>query len=438
MRGPAVWAWGVCALVGIVFGVFSASAGFAQTAPADSVRRGDLLKKLQRDDTSQFESDVTAFDAAFRDSVLAALDSLGIDEFRKQNRRRPWRLGLSFDLATRLWDYNRSEGFVFGGGMTLEPLGIDGPWLQLQGAYASGSEKFRHYEGLSIPLAPHGYLTAQVHYEDRVMPYGGNRPTANSVRALIGAEDAQDYLRRRGGGAYLVSRPQRYVRVSAGYEASKQTNVPLTTKFALFGGDLPRINRPVREGIERAAVLGARVGDLESALWQVTVAHRIAGGALAGDFTFNRTDVDYAVRRYLARHELVLQGGWARTGGNVPEQAAADLGGVEMVRGFDRRTQVGTSELHARLEYLVPYDVFRAAKIPLLRRARLQLVPWADAGRTWGGTRESWLTSAGIGLQYFLGPFGRASFLRLDTSFPMGPDRPQDVRVDLRFAAGLF
>ena len=86
----------------------------------------------------------------------------------------------------------------------------------------------------------------------------------------------------------------------------------------------------------------------------------------------------------------------------------------------------------------MPYDLFRAAHIPLLRRAHLQLVPWADAGRTWGGDTEAWIYSAGFGVQYFMGPFGRAAFLRLDTAFPMGPDRTRDVRVELRFARGLF
>lgn len=428
-------------LCAAAFIALQASVSFAQSPPAgaaaDSVRRGGLLDKLQREDESQFGSDITDFDAAFRDSVLAALDSLGLEQFRKQSDQRQWRLGLSFDPARRLWDYNRTEGFVFAGGLTFEPLGDDGPWLQLQGAYASGSERFRHYEAVAIPLAPSRYLTAQVHYEDRVVPFGSNRPTGNSVRSLVGAEDAQDYMRRRGGGAHLGSRVHRFVRLSAGYEASKQSSVPVTTSFAMIG-KMPSENLPIDEGIERAVVVGMRVGRLNVKLWEVTATHRVSGGALGGDFTYNRTDLEFAARRYFGRQEFVLEGGWARTGGSAPLQSAADLGGVEMVRGFDRRSQVGTSAFHARLEYLVPYDVFRAAKIPLLRRARLQLVPWADAGRTWGGETNVWIQSAGIGVQYFIGPFGDASNLRLDTAFPMGPDRPTDVRVELRFAAGLF
>ena len=417
--------------------VLQAPVSFAQSAPPDSVRRGGLLDRLQREDESHFGSDITGINRVFRDSVVAALDSLGLEQFQKQSPKRVWRLGLSFDLATRLWDYNRSEGFVYGGGLLLEPLGDAGPWLQLQGAHATGSRKFRHYSGVAIPVAPHSYLSVQARYADGVIPYGANRPTGNSVRALVGAEDPQDYLREQGGGAYVVSRPRRAVFLCAGYEASKKTGVPVTTKFALIGNMSPA-NDPVDEGTERAVVTGLRLGRLNSDQWETTLTHRVAGGDLAGDFTYNRTDLNFALRRYLGRQEFVLEGTWARTGGNVPIQNAADLGGVAMVRGFQRRSQVGTSAFHARLEYLVPYDFLRAAGIPILRRARLQLVPWADAGRTWGGPTHVWIQSAGFGVQYFMGPFGNASFLRLDTAFPMGPDRTQDVRVELRFAAGFF
>ncbi len=414
-----------------------AAAGFAQTAPADSVRRGDLLDKLQRNDEAQFDAEIKDVNTAFRDSVLAALDSLGIEQFRKESGKRTWNWRWRYDFATRLWDYNRSEGLVAAGGVFVEPRGLDGPWLQLQGAFASGPEKFRYHGGFSVPLMRDQRLTVQAHFEDRVVPYGSNRPVGNSIRAFVGAEDAQDYLRRRGGGGYLGSRPYRFVRFSAGYEAYEHSSVPVTTKFALFGGDLPAQNLPVDEGLERAVVVGARFGSLASEQWETTATHRVAGGSLGGDFTYNRTDLEFSVRRYLARHEFVLGGGWVRTSRAVPVQSVADLGGVEMVRGFDRRTQRGTSAFHSRLEYLVPYDIFRAARIPLLERLRLQLVPWADAGRTWGGDTDAWIQSAGIGVQYFLGPFGEAANLRLDTSFPMGPDRPQDVRVELRFVAGI-
>jgi hypothetical protein len=41
-------------------------------------------------------------------------------------------------------------------------------------------------------------------------------------------------------------------------------------------------------------------------------------------------------------------------------------------------------------------------------------------------------------VQKLLGPFGEASFLRLDVAVPMGPERPDDVRAYLYFARGLF
>ena len=74
----------------------------------------------------------------------------------------------------------------------------------------------------------------------------------------------------------------------------------------------------------------------------------------------------------------------------------------------------------------------------MIRDLRLQLVPWADAGRVWEGNRDTWIYSAGAGIQRYLGPFGRGAYLRLDAALPLGPDRPEDLRWYLRFSRALF
>jgi hypothetical protein len=158
-------------LVATLLVLHGATSFAQQTAPADSVKRGDLLDRLQRNDEAQFDADITGVNTAFRDSVLAALDSLGIKQFRKESGKRAWNLRINFDLATRLWDYNRTEGLVAAGGTLIEPQGVDGPWIQLQGAYASGPEKFRYHGGLSFPILRDDHLTVQGHYEDRVVPF---------------------------------------------------------------------------------------------------------------------------------------------------------------------------------------------------------------------------------------------------------------------------
>jgi hypothetical protein len=56
----------------------------------------------------------------------------------------------------------------------------------------------------------------------------------------------------------------------------------------------------------------------------------------------------------------------------------------------------------------------------------------------WEGNASTWITSGGLGLQYYLGPFERVTHIRLDLAFPLGPDRTDDVQVLLGFSRGLF
>jgi hemolysin activation/secretion protein len=123
--------------------------------------------------------------------------------------------------------------------------------------------------------------------------------------------------------------------------------------------------------------------------------------------------------RYLVgRHglDVTLQG--VTTADAPPVQYLADIGGLSTVRGYDRRFHVGDHSFAARVEYPVPYDLFALSRIPLLRNAKIQWAPWFDAGRVDDGDSNNWITSAGVGLQRYIGPFGKAANLRLDVAFP--------------------
>ena len=87
---------------------------------------------------------------------------------------------------------------------------------------------------------------------------------------------------------------------------------------------------------------------------------------------------------------------------------------------------------------MIPYDLLSWTAVPVIQDLRLQLVPWADAGRVWDGNRNAWLSSAGVGIQRYMGPFGKGAYLRLDAAFPTGPDRSEDIRWYLRFSRALF
>ena len=406
---------------------------------ADSTSRGGLRDSLQAQDRASYDAELMQTNPSFQDSVQALLDSLGVEALKKSQRKH-LDLRLRFNPARKLLNYNRVEGFVAAAGLDVDQ-GEAGPHLELQAGYAFGSERFRHYESLDIPLhSGTQEVGLELYFEDRVQPYGANRPLLNSIRAFVGGEDAQDYLEREGGGALLSWRPLRWLRTDAGYEAGEETSVAKTTEFSLFG-EMEKVNAPIDDGIDRRAVAGLEIGTLSRERWRIQARHWISGGGLGGDFVYNRTDLGFSVRRYLGRQEFYLQTVYVRTGADTPVQRLADVGGLTSVRGFRRRAQVGTSAFTSSLEYYVPYDLLAATHLPLLDRTQLQFVPWADAARTWGGDSDVWIQSAGIGMQRFLGAFqgfAQVSFLRFDFIFPMGPDRPDDIRYELYFAKGLF
>lgn len=404
-------------------------------AAADTVPAGSLRERLQRQDEARYDAELLQPDSTFRDSALAVFDSLGLDQARSKQRIA---LDLGFNLAPQLWNYNRVEGLVLGAGVDLGPKHSDEPWIEFQGGYAFGTEKFRHYEALRLPLAPHAWgLAARVDFGERVVPYGSNRPLWNSVRAFVGGEDARDYLESRGGSAFVQWKKYRSVQLGIGYEAAEEKSAAATTSFALFG-DMAPVNDAIQDGTDRAVVGTLRLGSLERYMARLDAEHRVAGGDLGGDFTYNRTELQLALRRYFGRQECILRARYDRVGGDAPVQRLPDAGGVSSVRGFKKRAQVGQSALAARLESPLPYDFFGKSGIPILWRLRLQFVPWGDAARTWDGPTDAWIYSAGLGVQHYLGPFGDPTFLRFDVAFPMGPDRSRDVRLELHFMTGVF
>jgi len=412
----------------------------AAPAPRDTVREGgSLLRDLQTEDDAFYMDEILYFDPAFRDSAVSRLDSLGYTAFEKEQNKRPRTFHLEFAFAEHLADFNRVEGLVAGAGVEMYPLGYARFSLRGEAAYATASEKFRHYEQLTVPLR-RGRTTsidAEASYADRARPFGANHPAANGIRALAGGSDDRHYLRAQGGSAGLSLRTAESLHASLAYEAARETALEVATDFAIVGS-MSGFNQPADPGIDRAVSAAVSYGLLGDDRYQGEIAYRVAGGALGGDFSYQRTEAKLLTRHYLGRQEFFLDARGVITGGDAPVQRLADIGGYDSVRGFPGRMRVGEASVAGRLEYHVPYDLFARTGIPYVKSLHLQFVPWADAGRVWNGNSPEWLTSAGLGLQYYLGPFEQVTHIRLDVAVPMGPDRPADVYAFLGFSRALF
>lgn len=405
-------------------------------SPVDSLADGGprLLAQLQQEDDAAYPSEAMATEAQFTEATLARHDSLGLAGIAGEGPSlygTDWKLGANPALTR--WDYNRVEGFLFGGEVTLGQADESLAELSAFGGYATGSEEFRYAIEARAPIpSTSSKLSLAAWYRDHAEPFGSNRIALNSVRAFVGGADEQDYLHRLGGGTKVAFDPSDALRFELGFEASEVATVATTEDFSIFG-DMNQPNPVVEEGDERDVVASVRVRAPD---WlDIDLSYRTAGGSLGGDFRFNRADMTVHAFRYLAgRHGLDVTLKGVTTGDAPPLQYLADIGGLSTVRGYDRRFHVGEHSFAARLEYPVPYDLFAMSRIPLLRSTHVQWLPWFDAGRVGDGDSRDWMSAAGIGLQRYIGPFGEAANVRLDVAFPF--DSPtDDVVVYLWFVA---
>jgi hypothetical protein len=381
-----------------------------------------LLAALQQQDDAAYSPEVDITNHAFIDSTAALHDSLGVAGLKggPPLYGDAWR--FDFDPHIPDWDYNRVEGFLFGGGGSFGRADKRAK-LEAFGGYATASEKFRWRAKFKTELPKTGHkLAAFATFRDYVDPFGSNRIALNSVRAFVGGADEQDYLHRTGGGAGLELTPWEDVHFDLGYEGSRERSISQNADFSFFG-DLEKPNPAVDEGDEHAVVAGVELGGRRWLNAQLT--QRLAGGSLGGDFRYARTDLMLNARGFiLGRQEFEATLRGVATGDSPPFQQLADIGGLSTVRGYAPRFHVGEHSFAARVEYMFPYDIFASSKIPLIEDAGIQLIPWADAARVGNGDSNDWITSAGFGLQRYLWPVENAANVRLDFAWPL--DNPKD------------
>jgi hypothetical protein len=412
--------------------VDSLGAQSARDSSRSAVLGPASLARLQQEDDAAYSGEVDITNHAFIDSTAAMHDSLGVAGLKggPPLYGDAWR--LDFDPHITDWDYNRVEGFLFGGGGSFGRAD-ERAKLEAFGGYATASEKFRWRAKFKaeFPRTEHK-LAAFVSFRDYVDPFGSNRIALNSLRAFVGGADEQDYLHRTGGGAGLELTPWDDVHFAVGYEGRRERSIGQDADFS-FWGDLDKPNPAIDEGDEHAAVASFELGGRRWLNAQLT--QRLAGGSLGGDFRYARTDLMLHVRGFILgrqEFEATLQG--VATADAPPFQQLADVGGLSTVRGYERRTHVGEHSFAARVEYMFPYDIFASTKIPLVEDLGVQLIPWGDAARVGDGDSNDWITSVGFGLQRYLWPVSNAANVRLDFAWPIDNTK-DDFTVYLWFTA---
>ena len=82
-------------------------------------------------------------------------------------------------------------------------------------------------------------------------------------------------------------------------------------------------------------------------------------------------------------NQWLLRGSYAGFDGSAPVQMKTWLGDYGSLRGYGAGILTGDEGAHASLDTRFGFDLFKAAKIPLLKNWGLQPIAFMDWGKTW-------------------------------------------------------
>lgn len=362
--------------------LLSAGPVFAAPVPRDTLDVESILaRRSARLDSLLRPLSIAPADPEVQKRI-EALDAGGAAAVAGLGARRG---GLRVSLVPgRYSAYNRVEGSRPGVGFDVAPA--RGVRLRTDTGYAIEPHRWVGEAALVLGPARRGpalLLSAG----DRFVTFGPTTlPTGADFLSLVAGQDRRDYLRRRGGGVdlLLVRHPRGSARIGAYYR--EDLSAPAGVSGHLFGGGTPieAANPAVDEGMTR----GVRAAAART--WRGDqVALEAEGGLGRGDFDFAWQEGRLVLRPILPDGGILhLEVAGRNTAGAPPFQEEAFLGGDATLRGYDRLEFSGRRRATARLEYETGVDVLKRIGLPLLRSSGVQLIPFVDAGTTWGGTGD--------------------------------------------------
>jgi hypothetical protein len=348
---------------------------------------------------------------------------------------------LRRSLERGAWEgYGVVGVFTAGAGRTRLPTS---PGLRVTGGGASSPG--------SPPAGPPGYLREKgwgvvLGWSDQPTPFGSNRVHGTTLAGGLGGLDHQSYLQRRERAAALLLHPARAIHGDVAFVQREDRPLKPVADGLLdldedVMGSNPRADRANLHGITTAVSLGDAGDDpkAESGVW---LRAGFWGGALKGEREFYTAGAE-ARREWTLppRSKLETEVRLGFAGGDPPIQDMPDLGGEGSLRAYPPRAFSGPAACLLRVDYLLGVDLFRAARVPVLKGLKLQPVISFDAGAVWGDApwdgadalafpdARDWRFDAGAGLQKYIGfpPF--LSAVRLEAAFRLDRERDR-LRVN--------
>jgi hypothetical protein len=377
-----------------IAGLLAGLIGSATVAPAQDTGRQDVESVLARESTrldSLLSPESRAGELPDIDDRIRALDAGRFDSLGAVLRDHAG-MHLSFDPG-RASTYNRAEGTRTSAGADLRLsrlVRFDG-----FGGYAFGAHRWVGRSGVEFGRRRTGPLL-RLEAQDRIQAFGPDRiETGDGLVSLLGGQDRQDYLRRREAGVWFTpirgntdddDEPESWIR--AGAWVRDDRSVESVTDDHLAGGGTPMEHpNPAVDDVKlRGVTLEGRWK------WRAGLIEAAGSAGLAERAGFE--GAGYASQAASLTLRPVVPGGLLaltvegrNTAGAPPIQEEPFLGGDATVRGYGRSEFTGRRRLRARLEYESGIDLLRRAQVPVLGGWRIQFIPFADVGTTWGSGR---------------------------------------------------
>ncbi|MDX2474730.1 MAG: BamA/TamA family outer membrane protein, partial [Candidatus Krumholzibacteria bacterium] len=375
------------------------AAGFwlSEEANNDSLSAywGEIGEEWAEDMTSE------AIPVSLSAAKVDSLSNEGTAELLELREGGVWR--VEQDLVTPP-SFNRAQGFAPRLGLALKKLGPDNPRLDLTAGYAFSNKRPVFGAELELPLVRsrwnlahpkadgHEYRGAQYQLlafrmagrKDSALFAGDGRRHTRSASAFFYGSDPNNYYEERGFDGDLHLRLSRGLVLRAGGGYAEHRSWRQRTSWNVLGRSL----RP--DGNLAADYLDDSF--LRAGLdWQ--------WGALSldGDVTWHELQDTAGLE--VSRREIRVSGAldlldkfgnqWLLRGTHrefddtAPVQWKTWLGDYGTLRGFGAGELTGDAGAHASLDGRFGFDLWRAARVPVLKNWGLQPIGFVDWGKTW-------------------------------------------------------
>jgi hypothetical protein len=334
------------------------------------------------------------------------IDSLtGVGSSRLQDLRQGnlWRVKPDFFVPP---GYNRTQGFVARMGLTIEKQGRNNPNLDLVAGYAFANQLPVYSGELALPLVRSRWKLKDQPADGR--QYRGSRYEALSLRlagrrdsglfagdgrrhtrsasSFLYGSDPNHYFEDRGIDGELKWQLSRELVLHAGAGYAEHHPWQQRTRWNVLGRTLrPDGNLPadyLNDGFVRAG--GVWQGGPLQLDGEVTWHDFRNTPVLGGETTMREVKISGQLD-LLDRfgNQWLVRGAHRGFDGSPPVQWKSWLGDYGTLRGYNAGELTGDSGAHASLDARFSFDLFRAAKVPVLKSWRLQPIGFLDWGKTW-------------------------------------------------------